>query len=374
MNSKIKYSNDKYTAFSNTLRQRVNDYFETRKLSKFGNPTMVLKTIFMVSLYFIPYLLMITGIVSNPVAIFGIWVFMGFGMAGIGLSVMHDANHGSYSKHSKVNKYMSYFLDVIGGNSANWKIQHNVLHHSYTNIDDADEDINISNLMRFSPHQKRYKIHRLQYIYAWFLYSLMTLSRLMWTDISQVYRFNKRGLTSTQNKSFKSLVIELTLTKFIYISYILVLPLIFVHIPWWHTVLFFLAMHLIAGFILASIFQPAHVMPVSHYPLPDGDGNIENSWTIHQLATTTDFAPSSRIFTWFVGGLNFQIEHHLFPNICHVHYRSISKIVKQTAKDFNIGYNEQSNFIKALYNHGKMLYYLGKYDNVKPIVVKYKAN
>jgi linoleoyl-CoA desaturase len=131
-------------------------------------------------------------------------------------------------------------------------------------------------------------------------------------------------------------------------------------------------MHLIAGLILASIFQPAHVMPVSEFPVPDNDGTIENSWTVHQLATTTDFAPTSKIFTWFVGGLNFQIEHHLFPTICHVHYRNLSKIVKQTTRDFNIGYNEQSNFIKALYNHGKMLYNLGKFDMVHPIVVKSK--
>ena len=372
MNSNIKYSNAKYTVFSTTLRQRVNEYFESQNLSKFGNPAMVMKTIFMVSLYFIPYLMMITGVISNPVAIFFIWVVMGFGMAGIGLSVMHDANHGSYSKYQSVNKYMSYFLDLIGGNSANWRIQHNMLHHSYTNIDNADEDINISNLMRFSPNQKRFKIHRLQYIYAWFLYSLMTLSRLLWKDISQVNSYHKRGLASSQNKSFKTLVVELTLSKFLYITYILVLPLIFVAIPWWQTLLFFLGMHLIAGLILASIFQPAHVMPASQFPLPDTDGNIENSWTVHQLATTTDFAPKSKIFTWFVGGLNFQIEHHLFPTICHVHYKNLSKIVKQTSIDFNIGYNEQSNFVKALYNHGKMLYTLGKYDVVKPIVLKTK--
>lgn len=118
----------------------------------------------------------------------------------------------------------------------------------------------------------------------------------------------------------------------------------------------------VQGFILTIVFQPAHVMPTSEYPIPDSEGNIENSWAIHQLLTTSDFSPESKIFSWYIGGLNYQVEHHLFPNICHVHYSKIAEIVKKTAREYGLPYHVQSNFLMALINHGKMLRDLGQKD------------
>jgi linoleoyl-CoA desaturase len=304
---------------------------------------------------------MISNTIETPLMIFGCWLLMGVGMAGIGLSIMHDANHGSYSKYKSVNRILGYLLNFVGGSVANWKIQHNTLHHSYTNIEGLDEDIGSNILLRFSPHYKRYKIHRWQHYYAWAFYSIMTLYWLLLKDYLQLYRYKQNGMLQKHDKSYNKLMIELILSKLIYAIYILAIPLALTGVSWWMTLLFFLSMQMICGFILSVIFQCAHVMPSSKYPLPDKTGGLENSWAVHQLLTTTNFSPRSKIFSWFIGGLNYQIEHHLFPNICHVHYKKISSITRKTASEFGIPYNIQPNFVAALWNHLKMLRDLGRY-------------
>lgn len=320
---------------------------------------MVIKTIVMISLYIVPYILMMAGLFSNVWVIFGCWILMGVGMAGIGLSVMHDANHGAYSRNRKVNDIIGQVIWFIGGSSANWKIQHNVLHHSYTNVDHMDEDLESVPFLRFSPHRERMKIHRLQHIYAWFFYGFMTMMWATLKDFNQLNRYKRKGLLKTQKKSYNRLMAELISIKVVYYALFLALPMILLPIAWWQTLLCFIAMHFVAGFILAIIFQPAHVMPDTQFPLPDDQGNMENKWAIHQLMTTVNFAPKSRLFSWYVGGLNFQIEHHLFPNICHIHYKKISEIVKRTAEEFSLPYYSKPTFLHALRDHKNFLRQLG---------------
>ncbi len=365
----IKFPKNRDSDFIVTLRNRVSEHFKSNNISRYGDVRMVLKTVVMLLLYFIPYTLMMTGVVTHTGVIFVMWVLMGLGMAGIGLSVMHDANHSAYSRKAGVNRLLGYLANIIGGSATNWKIQHNVLHHSFTNVEGMDEDIAPGIIMRFSPHQRRYKLHRVQHLYAWFFYGVMTLSWAFSKDFRQLFRYRKMGLINGKNKNtFGALIAELLLTKVFYYAYTIALPIILLPTPWWLTVICFITMHFVAGFVLACIFQSAHVMPTSEYPLPDQKGNLENNWAIHQLLTTTNFSPSSKIFSWYIGGLNYQIEHHLFPNICHIHYKSISNIVKETAQEFGLPYNSQPNFVKALLNHSKMLRTLGKYDEVKPVM------
>ncbi len=363
----VKFPKSSSSDFITELRMRVAEYFETHKISRFANFSMVLKTIVILAVYIASYIFLLTSNLTNAWTVFGIWIIMGVASAGIGLSIMHDANHGSYFKNQSLNKYLGYLLNFIGGSAANWKLQHNHLHHGYTNVDGMDEDIDPGIVMRLSPHKKRLWIHQYQHIYGWFLYGLMTLSWVTSKDYAQLKRYKEMGLLEKQNRSYRWLLNELIISKVFFYSYLLVLPLLFCQVQWWQTILFFVAMHYVQGFILTIVFQPAHVMPVSKFPLPDADGNLENNWAIHQLLTTSNFSPKSRIFSWYVGGLNFQIEHHLFPNICHIHYKKISTLVKQTAEKHGIPYNVQENFVLALLNHGRMLKKLGSYDNLQAV-------
>jgi linoleoyl-CoA desaturase len=359
---KIKFPKGVDTDFIDKLRIRVNKYFDDNNISRYGNARMIWKTIFMVSLYIIPYAVMVSGLVQNFWLLLLGWVLMGFGMSGIGLSIMHDANHRAYSNKAVTNKFMGYFINAVGGFAPTWQLQHNTLHHGYTNIDGYDEDIDAGNVLRLSPSQPRLRAHRFQHLYAWFLYGLMTFTWAINKDFGQLNRYRKEGLLKLQKKSYGRLLSELIISKVLYYIFILAIPLIFMPLAWWWILIMFFIMHFISGFTLGVIFQAAHVVPTSAYPLPDKEGNIQNNWAIHQMMTTADFSPNSKIFSWYIGGLNYQIEHHLFPNICHVHYKKLSFIVRETAKEFGIQYNVQPTFLAAVIGHGRMLRQLGKQD------------
>jgi linoleoyl-CoA desaturase len=364
--SPIKFSPRRGDFFT-TLTQRVNEHFKSTGTTRQANAEMKIKTAFMFALYLTPFILMLTHVVTNPWGMLALCFVMGVGVAGIGLSVMHDANHGSYSNKSWLNNALGYSLNIVGGNAFNWKVQHNVLHHTYTNIHDVDEDISPRGVLRMTPHGEWKVIHQFQHMYAWFFYGLMTLVWVFVKDFVRLVRYQRDGMVKKQRADIRTEWIVLIATKVLYFVYILGIPMMVLSITWGQWLIGFLVMHYVAGFILAIIFQPAHVIDGTEYPLPDDGGNMENSWAIHQLLTTTNFANKSRIFSWYVGGLNFQVEHHLFPNVCHVHYRKISKIVEDTATEFGIPYKSEPTFWDALVGHTKMLKELGRRPATVPV-------
>jgi linoleoyl-CoA desaturase len=359
-NLKLKFSNELNPDFINDLRQKVKDYFETNHISRNANAGMVIKTIVMLSLYLLPYFVMISGLVTSGPAIFLLWIIMGFGMAGVGLSIMHDAAHRSYSKKQWINTMLAHSLNILGGSVITWQYQHNILHHGYTNIDGYDEDIDPGIIMRFSPTKPRYFMHRFQHIYAWVLYGLMSLMWSINKDFKQLRRYHKEGAVLSSNKSYPRMIFNLIISKLVFYGIILVIPLIVLPIPWWMVVIGYLSMQFVCGLILAVIFQTAHVVPETNYFIPNEEGNIENNWAIHQLMTTSDYAPKSKLFSWYVGGLNYQVEHHLFPNICHVHYKKIANLVRETAHEYKLPYNVKPTFLSAIIDHGRMLKILGQ--------------
>lgn len=345
--------------FFKTLHQRVNQHFKDNNKTKYGDYRLILKMLAMFALFLAPFVLMYTGAVTNPWLFVGLWAVLGLGVAGIGVNIMHDANHGSFSKNKRFNNIVRLVMNLLGGDASIWRLQHNVLHHTYTNIHEADEDIIGPPLLRFSPHDKKRKIHRFQFVYAWFLYGLMTLVKVAYTDIERAVRYRKMDLIRSR-KELAIRIFKISIGKLMYFAYMLVLPMIFAPVAWWLVLIGFFVMHLVTGIVLATIFQTAHVMPSSEFPLPDENGDMKNNWAVHQLLTTTNFSPKSKIFSWFIGGLNYQVEHHLFANISHIHYRDISKIVAQTAQEFGIPYHCQPTFTQAVRSHGKMLYQLGR--------------
>lgn len=321
---------------------------------------MYLKTAFMVSLYLSAYLLITLNVFESKLIWLFISVLMGAAMAGVGLCVMHDANHGSYSKNATVNRWMGNIIIIIGGHALNWRLQHNVLHHTFTNVHEHDEDIAPPGFMRFEPHAKLKKIHKLQFIYAWFFYGLMTLMWSTTKDFKQVMRYNKMNLLKGANTTLAKEVFKIIVSKIIYHAFML-LPLFIVkEMTFLNWLTGFLIIHYTAGLILAMIFQPAHVVQETEFPVPSEDGQLEDNWAVLQIKTTMNFATRNKVFSWLVGGLNFQVEHHLFPTICHVHYPKISEIVKKTAEEFNLPYHVQKTFVGALWSHERMLWKLGR--------------
>lgn len=346
--------------FAAALNKRVQEYFKDQGISRYANSEMVIKTLVMFSMYFVPYALILAGLVTSAWALIALVIVMSLGLAGIGLSIMHDANHGAYSNKSWVNTLLGYSINMVGANAFNWKVQHNVLHHTYTNVHEEDEDISPRGALRLTPHTPWKRVHKFQFIYAWFLYGLMTIVWMVFKDFARMARYQRNGMAQKQKANVPMEWAILIATKVFYISYIFIIPVAITDLAWWQVLVGIFIMHYIAGFILAIIFQPAHVIEGTEFPLPDESNHLENNWAIHQLLTTTNFGNRSRWFSWYVGGLNFQIEHHLFPNVCHVHYRKISGIVKETAAEFGLPYKSAKTFMGALAGHGRLLRQLGQ--------------
>ncbi len=361
MNLNLKFATGRADFFS-TLSQRVNSYFKTNNIDRTANLEMVVKTIFMFTLYLTPYFILISGVVTSVWGMLGLCLVMGLGTAGIGLSVMHDANHGSYSAKNWINNIMGLSLNIVGGHVINWKVQHNVLHHTYTNVHEVDEDISPRGVLRMAPSSDWRPLHRYQHLYAWFLYGLLTLVWIVGKDYARLIKYEKEGLLKKQKTTALREWTTLIIAKTIYFSYVIVLPFVLLPVTWWQVLIGFVAMHYVSGFILAIIFQPAHVIDGTEYPMPDSEGTLENNWAIHQLRTTTNFGHKNKLLSWYVGGLNYQVEHHLFPNVCHVHYRKLAPIVEQTAKEFGLPYKSKETFMQALAAHAKLMKELG----VKP--------
>lgn len=359
----VKFNAQDQPDFFKELRKRVNQHFLDNNLSKHANFNMKFKTVFMLSLYFVPLVLMLAGVFPSLWAMMLLWVLMGFGMSGIGLAIMHDANHGSYSTDQRVNDALGYVINFVGGYHVNWKIQHNVLHHSFTNIDGFDEDID-KGVMRFSPNQERKWIFKYQLFYTPFFYSILSLYWITVKDFQQLVRYSKRDLLEGQGLTFNKALGQIIFNKVAYWLVTFVLPMMVLDFAWWQILLGFVLMHVICGLMLACIFQSAHVIEDTNFYMADEQGCVENNWAIHQMRTTANFARRSFFFSWFIGGLNYQIEHHLFPNICHVHYRNISGIVKKTAEEFDVPYYQHRTFFGALKSHFTLLNQLGtgEYD------------
>ncbi len=348
-------------AFYDTLKKNIDEFFAQNNVPVHGSSRIMWKTVTMLAMFFVPSVLIITGVgAAHPALFYALWFLQGLGMIGIGCSVHHDSNHGSYSDNKTVNKIVGDLVNVVGGYDVTWRIQHNILHHTYTNIEGLDEDIDAGGLMRFSPHSKKVYMHRYQHVYGWFLYCLLTLQWVTYKDFRLLVIYNKKGLLKKEKVTLTKAILELAAYKVLYIGYIFVLPIMFSGMSWQAVLLGFLILHFTAGFGLSVIFQLAHVMEEAEFPAPSDDRKMANSWAVHQLLNTVNFSRKSRIMNYFIGGLNYQIEHHLFPHISHVHYAKLSEIVKKTANSFGLPYYEYPNFVVALRAHGRMLKKMGR--------------
>ncbi len=358
MNTQISFSKEQDTDFKKTLFRRVNQYFTDKGISRHFTPGMLAKTMVMLLIYFTPFILILS--IPMPLwLVFALYFIMGVGVAGIGMSVMHDANHAGYAKNQKANRWLGFTMNLIGADAYNWKIKHNKLHHVFTNVYGKDEDINSRVILRFAYAAPLKKYHKYQHLYAWIFYSLMSFS-MIFGDLSNRIRYRKMGITNISAKTYRRSMAWLIVSKTLYFAIIFGFPMIFTGLLWWQVVLGFVIMHFTAGSILSLIFQMAHVVEGPVQINPDENGNLPDSLIVHQLKTTSDFSRNNKLLSWYVGGLNFQTEHHLFPKICHVHYPALSKIVETTTSEFNLPYHVHDNFFKAFKSHVRTLKKLGR--------------
>jgi len=339
--------------FAIAVRKNVHAYFKEKGISTKGNITLTLQTIVMISLYLVPFIMLLFVPMNSWIALL-VCVIMGIGVAGVGMCVMHDAVHGSYSRNDRINKLLGGTMYLLGGNVFNWKMQHNVFHHAHTNIEGLDEDIDSKGPIRLSQNAPLRKIHHYQYIHAFFFYGLLTISKMV-KYFTQLATYNKEGITRRYLVNPTAEYLRMVLVKIVYLFAFIALPILTTPFYWWQVAIGFFVMHWVAGCILSTVFQMAHVVEGTEQPMPDANNVIHHDSAVHELRTTSDFARNNHFLNWYVGGLNFQIEHHLFPNISHVHYQKIAPIVERTAHEYHLDYNLKPSFANAFGSHIRRL-------------------
>jgi linoleoyl-CoA desaturase len=344
--------------FQAELRRRVDDYFRLSGRRLRDCPLMYVKTAILLTCFAAAYALLVFVAVgwwqALPLA-----VLLGLAAAGIGFSVQHDGGHRAYSEHPWVNKVMALTLDLIGGSSYLWHHKHGVIHHTYPNITGHDADIDLGALGRLTPHQRRLPFHRWQHLYLWALYGLLAVKWHLYDDFRDALTGRIGGHRAPRPRGW-DLVIFLA-GKAVFFSLALGLPLLF-H-PLWAVLLFYGVAAGVGGVVMSLVFQLAHCVEEAEFPLPrEGTGRIDKPWAVHQVETTVDFARNSRVLSWLLGGLNFQIEHHLFPRVCHVNYPAIAKVVEETCREFGVRYSEHRSFRAGLASHFRWLRRMGMPD------------
>ena len=341
--------------FHAELKRRVREHLHANGLSSRGGFSMVLKTATILLWFACSYALLVFwahtwwegALLSFSLAL---------AMAGTGFAIQHDANHGAYSERKWVNRLMGFTLDLLGASSYVWHWKHNILHHTYTNVHGADHDINIQPFARLSPEQPRRRLHHLQQFYVWGLYGFLLPKWHLIDDFQNVLQSRIDDNRMPRPRGWD--LVRLVVGKVLFFGWALVVPMLFHR--WWVAAIFYGATAFFVGLILAVVFQLAHCLEGADFPsLPPGSERVAEGWAEHQVRSTVDFARGNRVLTWYLGGLNYQIEHHLFPKLCHLRYPAISGVVEEVCAQFGVPYLAHERMVGALSSHWRWLRHMG---------------
>lgn len=347
----------KNTAFGDTVRKRVNDFMKENQLSKFATKAMIWKTWLLTTVYLGVFFVLLWNPIDSIILIFSCYGILGLLLGIIGMNIMHDKVHGAYAESPFWNFMLEIPIFLIGLESKIWHIEHNVLHHNFTNVEGMDHDIHHRYVFRFSENQPKRWFHRYQHIYASMIYGLLLFEWLTLKDFIKVIQYRKRKLIPSFNQAL-GLFIQIFIKKSAFHLIFLGIPLYFLSMnPWW-IFLGYAWMLVCGGFFMTMVFQLAHIVPAVRF-VPNNQEEIEENWFVYQLQTTSNFANGHPLVSTVIGGLNHQIEHHLFPSICHVHYPLLAPIVKQTAEEFGVPYYCLPSVGSAVRAHFQLLKSLG---------------
>jgi linoleoyl-CoA desaturase len=346
--------------FQADLEQRVATFFQETGRGRRDCWQMFLKTAIVLAWFAASYILLVffaqTWWQALPLA-----VSLALALAAIGFNIQHDGGHQAYSRRPWMNQLAAMSLDLMGASSYLWHWKHVIFHHTYVNVTGVDTDIELGGAVRLTPHQRWRPAHRWQHLYLFPLYGIMAARWHLYGDFKDVLT-GRLGPHRIPRPKGRDLIVFIG-GKVVSIGLLLGLPLLW-H-PWWVVGLFYLVVTGVLGMVLSIVFQLAHCVEEADFPVPAADTHrLATPWAVHQARTTVDFARRSRVLAWYLGGLNFQIEHHLFPRVCHVHYPAIAPIVEATCKEYGVRYSVHPTFLAGIWSHYRWLWRMGHADRV----------
>lgn len=342
------------TSFYKTLREAVEVYFVENKVSKKGNIELHIKTALLLLFFVLTY----TSIMFFDTRVFILvleTLFLAAVTASIGFCVMHDASHNAYSEKDWINNLLVLTDELLGVSSDQWIVKHREIHHAFTNTD-HDGDLEAGWFFRFHFLQKWRPIHKYQHYYAVFFYGLLYGVWIWKNDFQKYFSGNIHG-KKVKLKPWGH--VRFWSGKVFHFTTMILVPLYF--LGWGKTLLFYGLYVFVTGVLLSVVFQLAHITQKTIFPAQEeGSTEItEDSWAALQVRTTCNFAMENIWARVLLGGLNFQIEHHLFPQISHVHYPKIQPIVFRICQEYEVEYNSFETMKASVVSHLLKLEELG---------------
>lgn len=282
------------------------------------------------------------------------------GLIAVGTGIMHDANHGAFSRRRWLNRFAAYTSDALGASSWLWRFQHNSLHHGNPNVAGFDTDIAQSPFARLAPTQPWRRWHRAQHIYMWPLYGFMAMKNLLLSDLIALIK-GRLDVQPLRNRVRPGVVVRITLGKLFHVAWAVVVPLMFN--PWWVVAVFYVVCSWLVGLFLSITFQLAHCVDAADFPPIDASRRGAD-FVAHQMSTTVDIGSrlpvAGHVFRWLVGGLDYQVEHHLAPRLPHTIYPLVAARFRRACDVRGIPYRLHASVWAALRSHARWLYVMGR--------------
>jgi linoleoyl-CoA desaturase len=359
--NKLKFTKDEGSDFYKELNERIEQYFSEKGIRKTGNKTMIFKIILYFSLDILFYGLMITS--TTTIGFYTFYLLMGLSVLLTAFNISHDAAHGVAVKSKFWNKVLfSLSFNLQGNNAYVWGKNHNESHHLYTNIEGSDIDVLNNPLFRMTESQELKWFHRYQFIYAPFLYLLYSINWFFFRETLMLFNFSSRTI---KIEIPRNEVVKLVIYKFLYIGYMILLPIYLLPFGWQTVLLAFLLNHFMVSILFVGVLGVSHLSDFVEHPVPDQNNKLDMSWPKLQMCTSVDYNANSKFFNWTLGGFNAHALHHLLPNICHVHYLEILPIFRELARKHGLNYMEMP-YSKSLASHFRFLKLMGTQQTFKP--------
>ncbi len=341
------------SSFPKVLRRRLDGFFSDRNLSPKADRTMWVKIALGLAVLSCSWIALYA---LNPDSwkFVALYLLNGLAQTFLLLNIAHDSNHNAISSSRSVNKALNYVFDLCGISSYMWRILHHRGHHSCINLHGEDDALTGRRIFRFTPHEPRSPMQRFQHIYALFFYALFSLDYVFVRDFACFFFPGHDYLKRTKHPAREYAI--LFAGKAIYLTYMIILPILLLRKSPLLVALAFLLTHIIIGLSVSLVFQTTHTVESTYFP--SSRGEFDNG-VYHIFATTADYATANPLVGWLAGGLNHHIAHHLCPFVCHTHYASLTRIVKETSREFGIPYRENPSVRQALAAHFSLLKRLG---------------
>jgi len=358
---KVRFSKDEGSLFYQELLQAVDQHFHNNNIPKYGNRKMYFKMGLYFSLNILLYGVMMTS--TSPTQFLIFYLLMGLSVLLTAFNTSHDACHGVAVKSKFWNNFLFQLSFNLQGNNAYvWGKNHNESHHAFTNVEGSDIDVLNNPLFRMCDTQPLRWFHQYQQWYAPLLYLLYSINWFFFRDTLMLFNFSSRTISIDIPKLE---IAKLIFFKFLYIGYMIVLPIYFLPFGWAVVIAAFLLNHFMVSLLFVGVLGVSHVSDFVSHPHPDEDGNMNMSWAKLQMLTSVDYDSDSVFYNWTLGGFNAHALHHLLPHVCHIHYLDILPIFRSLAKKHGITYMEMS-YKESLKAHFRFLNKMGNRIEFKP--------